>query len=158
MIQFIQDPEEKASIANQILLSLPAWFGIPEGIQNYVEESKKMPFFTAFSDERPVGFLVLKSTSTATAEIFVMGVLPAHHRSGIGKELYEAFERYAQDTGFSYIQVKTVQMGKYPEYDKTNRFYLAMGFQELECFPTLWEEGNPCQVYIKYIGSKRSDP
>ena len=46
------------------------------------------------------------------------------------------------------MQVKTVQMGKYEEYDRTNRFYLALGFREFEVFPTLWDEGNPCQVYI----------
>ena len=46
------------------------------------------------------------------------------------------------------MQVKTVQMGKYESYDRTNRFYLSLGFQELEVFPTLWDEWNPCQIYI----------
>lgn len=46
------------------------------------------------------------------------------------------------------MQVKTVQMGKYPEYDATNRFYLALGFGEFEVFPTLWDEWNPCQIYV----------
>ena len=44
--------------------------------------------------------------------------------------------------------VKTVQLGKYPEYDATNRFYLALGFGEFEVFPTLWDEWNPCQIYV----------
>jgi len=26
--------------------------------------------------------------------------------------------------------------------------YPRMGFTELECFPTLWDEHNPCQVYV----------
>ena len=51
----------------------------------------------------------------------------------------------------SFIQVKTVQMGKYAEYDDTNRFYLSLGFKELEVFPTLWDEWNPCQIYIMAI-------
>ena len=46
------------------------------------------------------------------------------------------------------MQVKTVQMGKYKEYDKTNCFYLSLGFKEFEVFPTLWDEWNPCQVYV----------
>ena len=33
-------------------------------------------------------------------------------------------------------------------YDATNRFYLALGFKELEVFPELWGENNPCQIYV----------
>ena len=52
------------------------------------------------------------------------------------------------EQGYSFLQVKTVQMGRYPAYDSTNLFYLSLGFQEFEVFPTLWDEGNPCQVYV----------
>lgn len=71
------------------------------------------------------------------------------------RELYEAFERYAREKGYSLVQVKTVRMGRYPEYDRTNRFYRAMGFLELECFPTLWDAANPCMVYVKPLGCRR---
>ena len=61
-------------------------------------------------------------------------------------------EKYAKniisDKGYSFIQVKTVQMGKYESYDKTNKFYIALGFKEFEIFPTLWDEWNPCQIYV----------
>ena len=50
------------------------------------------------------------------------------------------------------MQVKTVQMGRYTEYDATNRFYLYLGFKEFEVFPTLWDERNPCQVYVMTLG------
>ena len=53
--------------------------------------------------------------------------------------------------GYSFIQVKTVQMGKYKSYDDTNRFYLSIGFKELEVFPTLWDKWNPCQIYVMGI-------
>jgi len=39
-------------------------------------------------------------------------------------------------------------MGKYEAYDKTNRFYISLGFKEFEIFPTLWDERNPCQIYV----------
>lgn len=152
MIQRIKDDREKQQIAATVLHDLPDWFGLPESTQNYIEQSKHMPFWAAYAGDRPVGFLALKQTSPATAEIYVMGVLKEYHHMGIGRELYRAFESFAQSHGYSYAQVKTVQMGRYEEYDRTNRFYLAMGFQELECFPTLWDEWNPCQVYVKYIG------
>lgn len=47
-----------------------------------------------------------------------------------------------------FVQVKTVQMGKYEDYDKTNRFYLSLGFKELGVFPTLWDDANPCPIYV----------
>ena len=57
----------------------------------------------------------------------------------------------AKENGYSFLQVKTVQMGKYESYDATNRFYQALGFKELEVFPTLWDPWNPCQVYVMAI-------
>ena len=80
-----------------------------------------------------------------------MGVLKEYHRQGIGRELVYNAKRAASEAGYSFMQVKTVQMGKYEEYDRTNRFYLSLGFQEFEVFPTLWDEWNPCQIYVMAI-------
>ncbi|MBO4728038.1 MAG: hypothetical protein J5631_06440 [Spirochaetaceae bacterium] len=73
------------------------------------------------------------------------------HRAGIGKKLFEKAREIARSEGFSFMQVKTVKMGVYEDYDKTNLFYQALGFNELEVFPLLWDEANPCQVYIMSI-------
>ena len=81
-----------------------------------------------------------------------MGVLQAFHRRGIGRELFKRARQAAVEQGYSFMQVKTVQMGKYAEYDSTNRFYLSLGFQEFEVFPTLWDACNPCQVYVMSLG------
>ena len=153
LIRQVWDPEEKEGIAAEVLVALPEWFGLPESRSDYIEKSRGMPFWAAFSGERALGFAALKETGPAAAEVFVMGVLPEYHRMGIGKGLYEALERWARERGYAFVQVKTVQMGRYSCYDRTNRFYRSMGFQELECFPTLWDEWNPCQVYVKYIGA-----
>lgn len=80
-----------------------------------------------------------------------MGVLKEYHRSGIGRKLFEAAKNEAQRQGYSFIQVKTVRMGRYDIYDDTNRFYLSLGFKEFEVFPTLWDECNPCQIYVMAI-------
>ena len=80
-----------------------------------------------------------------------MGVVKEHHRKGIGRALFEEARLEAARLGYSFIQVKTVQMGRYKEYDETNLFYLSLGFKELEVFPTLWDEWNPCQIYIMAI-------
>lgn len=151
MVKQVFDEGEKRRIAEEILAALPDWFGMPEYTREYIENSAAMPFWAVCSENDAVGFAALKETSPHTAEVYVMGVLPDHHRRGIGRELYEAFEGYAREKGYSFAQVKTVKMGHYEEYDRTNRFYMAMGFRELECFPTLWDAWNPCQVYVKAI-------
>ncbi len=87
----------------------------------------------------------------ATAEIYCMGIMKDYQGQNYGRKLYEAFESYAKSHGYKFIQVKTVKFGVYECYDKTNKFYQAMGFSELEVFPTLWDEWNPCQILIKAI-------
>ena len=81
-------------------------------------------------------------------ELHVMGILKEYHRKGIGRQLFLKAKEDAIRKGYSFLQVKTVQMGRYEKYDDTNRFYLSLGFQEFEVFPTLWDEQNPCQVYV----------
>ena len=147
-VREITAAEEKQRIARLILESLPDWFGIPDAREEYIEKSVKQPFFAAFDGENAVGFLYLAETGRDTAELYVMGVLKEYHRRSVGKALFAAAKQRAQELGYSFLQVKTVQMGKYPEYDATNRFYLALGFCEFEVFPTLWDEWNPCQIYV----------
>ena len=151
-VREIAVPEKKTAISREILEALPDWFGIPEAREEYIASSAGELLFAAFDGEAPVGFLTLKRTGEATAELAVMGVLKEYHRRGVGRVLFEAAKARAVELGYAFLQVKTVQMGRYPEYDATNRFYLAMGFQEFEVFPTLWDEWNPCQIYVVYVG------
>ena len=147
-IREITLPNDKQRIAREVLEALPEWFGIPEAREEYIKKSAAQPFFAAFDGENAVGFLCLDETGKDTAELYVMGVLKDYHRRGVGRRLFEAAKERARALGYSFLQVKTVQMGKYPEYDATNRFYLALGFREFEAFPTLWDEWNPCQIYV----------
>ena len=147
----IQEDKRKADIAGRVLKALPDWFGIPEAVESYIAESKGKTFFCAFDEEKPVGFLYLKETGRHTVELTVMGVLKEYHRHGVGRKLFAEARNEAKRSGYSFIQVKTVQMGRYDIYDDTNCFYLSLGFKELEVFPTLWDECNPCQIYIMAI-------
>ena len=155
-IKVIVDENEKENIAYSILEQLPEWFGLPESTNEYIQNGKSMPFWAYYEEKRSIGFIVLKETSNATAEIYVMGVLKEYHRNGIGRLLFEVFQEYAKDQEYQFLQVKTVKKGYYKEYDMTNAFYEKLGFRELECFPMLWDEWNPCQVYVKYIGIKEN--
>ena len=156
MVELIQDSREKARIARRVLEALPEWFGIEASREAYIRVCVDQPFFACYADGEAAGFLSLKETGQATAELAVMGVLPAFHRRGLGRALFDRAREYAAARGYSFLQVKTVQMGRYEIYDRTNRFYLSLGFQEFEVFPTLWDERNPCQVYVMAIGPSPS--
>lgn len=102
-------------------------------------------------DGKAAGFAALKETAPKTAEIYVMGVRSGLHRAGVGRRLFAALYRHAKERGYAFLQVKTVQEGHYPAYDRTNAFYRAVGFTELECFPSLWDAWNPCQVLVMAV-------
>lgn len=140
--------KDKQAVARTILENLPEWFGIVSAREEYIADSAQQTMFAAFDENKPVGFLCLKETGKATIEIQVMGVLKDYQRLEIGRKLFSEAKSWAVLQGYSFMQVKTVQMGRYKEYDVTNAFYRSLGFKEFEVFPNLWDEWNPCQVYI----------
>lgn len=146
----ITQSDEKAQIVEEILLDLPDWFGLPDSTKEYIEQSKQLVLFSAHHNNQNLGFITLKETSPDTCEIHCMGVKKEYHHKGIGRLLIKQFEEYAKEL-YEYIQVKTVDEGKYPEYDQTISFYKSVGFKKLEVFPTLWDEWNPCLIMIKKI-------
>ena len=153
MIAEITDSNEKQAIARKVLEALTDWFGVEDSREEYISGSANWTFFAAKEEEEAVGFLCLKETGKATVELAVMGVLQDYHRNGIGRQLVERAKEAARLQGYEFMQVKTVKMGMYEDYDRTNLFYLSCGFKELEVFPLLWDEANPCQIYVMYLKS-----
>ena len=151
MIELIKDSETKQTIARKILEALHDWFEVEENREKYILACVNWTFLAAKENDEYVGFLCLKETSKETVELAVMGVLTEYHRKGIGTQLFEAANNFAKDSGYSFMQVKTVQLGVYPDYDITNRFYQVCGFKELEVIKEIWGEENPCQIYVRYL-------
>lgn len=149
-----EDNGEKKKILRSVMESLLDWFEMEEGRETYIRESEEQLCFSAYDDDRPVGFLCLKETGKDTVEIAVMGVCREYHGNGIGKRLFLMAEKTAAEREYSFIQVKTVRMGMYEDYDRTNRFYLAMGFKEFEIIESLWGKDNPCQIYVKSLDTE----
>ena len=147
----IYESEIKEKVVRKILEALPDWFGIEESREQYIKESAEQICIGAIDNEEYVGFLCLKETGKATLELAVMGVLKEYHRQGIGRKMFLIAKDIAREKGYSFLQVKTVQMGRYTDYDDTNRFYISLGFKEFEVFPTLWDEANPCQIYVMSV-------
>ena len=147
----IYESQIKEKVVRKILEALTDWFGIEESREQYIKESAEQICIGAIDNEEYVGFLCLKETGKATLELAVMGVLKEYHRQGIGRKMFMIAKDIAREKGYSFLQVKTVQMGRYADYDDTNRFYISLGFKEFEVFPTLWDEANPCQIYVMAI-------
>ena len=148
MIVEIADASEKQAIARKVLEALTDWFEVEESREKYISACADWTFFAAKEDKEAIGFLCLKETGKATVELAVMGVLKDHHRNGIGRQLVEIAKETAGSQGYEFMQVKTVKMGMYEDYDRTNLFYISCGFKELEVFPLFWDEANPCQIYV----------
>ena len=120
-IKEVKDEAEKETVSREVLYDLPEWFGMPESTEEYIRDSQDKPFLACYMNDEPVGFIVLNATSKDCADIFVMGIKKKFHRMGIGSLLNEAYEAMARNLGYTYSQVKTVQMGQYKEYDITKR-------------------------------------
>lgn len=148
MIEQIKDSETKKAIARKILESLHDWFEVDDSREKYIAECVNWIFLAVKEDDDYVGFLCLKETGDATVELAVMGVLKEYHRNGLGRKLFGAAKKIAGEEGYSFLQVKTVKMGVYEDYDITNRFYKACGFKEFEVIKEIWGEENPCQIYV----------
>ena len=148
MVVTIKDSDEKRAIARAVLEDLTEWFEVEESREGYIHDCTDWTFLAVKDDDRISGFLCLKETGHATVELAVMGVLKKYHRNGVGRELVEKAIEVAKADGYEFMQVKTVKMGMYEDYDRTNLFYISCGFKELEVFPLLWDEANPCQIYV----------
>ncbi|MBP3040975.1 GNAT family N-acetyltransferase [Bacillaceae bacterium Marseille-Q3522] len=153
-IKEITNEDVKKQYAREILENLPNWFGIPEAVEEYVMESSKMPFYAAFDEKKVIGFLALKQHNSFSAEIYVMGINEHYHRQGLGRLFVEKCLAWCKQEKIEFLQVKTLdESNPDPFYAKTRQFYRAMGFKPLECFPTLWDESNPCLLMIMSIDS-----
>jgi ribosomal protein S18 acetylase RimI-like enzyme len=151
-IKKIEGIDFKKLICGDILKGLPNWFGIPEAIDEYIEESSKMPFFACYDKNTIVGFVAIKKHNIYSTEVYVMGISKTYHRQGVGRNLIEECIKWCKENDIEFLQVKTLDES-HPDinYAKTRKFYEAMGFKALECFPTLWGEHNPCLLMIMKI-------
>ena len=150
-IQQVENSKKKKEIARDILLDLAEWFENETANENYIEKSSKMPFIGGFIGDKPLAFIVMNKTSDETCEIFVMGVLKNYHRNHIGRNLFEKSIEILKKYNYEFVQVKTLKEGVDDGYDKTNKFYQALGFRKFEVIEEIWSEDNPCQIYVKSI-------
>ena len=141
-------------VCRRILGALPAWFGVPESVEDYVAKAEENPTVVATLDGEGVGVLTLVLHTPYAAEVYVMGLLPEHHRHGIGRQMLAVAEAWLRERDIEYLQVKTLSP-RHPDpgYQKTRQFYFAVGFRPLEEFPELWQPENPALQMVKTLTS-----
>ncbi len=148
----VQAANDKARICRSILETLPEWFGIESARENYIREVKHLEVFACVADNHPIGFIGLKTHNPLNIEIYVMGVLPAWHRQGIGKKLIARSIEHGKQKGNEFLTVKTLSaQSDDVHYADTRLFYQSCGFAPFEEFPDLWGSDNPCMMMIKPI-------
>jgi GNAT superfamily N-acetyltransferase len=108
---------------------LPKWFGQAESNRHYAEQAEILDCWVARIDGDPIGLLLLKRHSPASAEIYWLGVDPGRHRRGIGGTLIEAVERKLKAEKARFLFVMTLHPDvDYEPYQRTRAFYEQLGF------------------------------
>lgn len=151
-IQEIFDKNEKTNVSLRIMHNIPKWFSPPEDIDKKSITHRDYPFFAAYNNSDPIGFLVLKIHNEFTADIYNMGIIEDYHRQGIGTSLVGKAEEYCMNNSFKYLTVKTLDSSAvYEPYERTRNFYRKVGFIPLEVLTTFWDEENPCLFLAKHL-------
>ena len=135
-----------------VLRSLPQWFGIEEALVMYADDTLRLPTFAAVEGERIVGFVSLLEHFPNAWEIHCIAVHAASRNAGCGRALVAHAESWLIAKNVSVLQVKTVAARSPSEaYWQTGEFYKRAGFQPLEVFPELWSVSNPCLQLVKFL-------
>lgn len=149
----VNDGLKKSVYTKEVLEKLPEWFGNKQSLDDYVVKVAEFPYWAALNEENNcIGFLSVKIHCGHTGDIFVCGVLPEYHHSGIGKALYNAAESYLIQTGCKYVMAKTLSDAvSYEPYARTRKFYKSIGFEPLVTLTEMWDEENPCLIMLKSL-------
>lgn len=138
--------------AEQVLRSLPMWFGQEEALLAYVRDTSTLPTFISTEQGVINGFVSLRQHFPQSAEIHCIAVHAQARGRGIGQQLLAHTQAWAEAQGVRFLQVKTLaDSHPSPEYAQTRAFYERAGFVPLEVFATLWSPQNPCLQLIMHL-------
>lgn len=149
-VKFIDSHREK--ICEDILRSLPDWFGIESALVDYIAGVRDKPMWVVTHNGDVVGFISVVTHNPHTAEIYVMGIKEDHHRMGLGKRLVDTVIAWLRANRYESLTVKTLGPSRPNEhYDRTRKFYEKIGFLPIEESKTIWGSANPCLVMAIYF-------
>lgn len=130
--------------------SLPAWFGLEDGLAEAEEYLREHRGLVALREGEIIGYLTWHEHFAGSAEVSWMAVDPGHHRAGVGRGLIARLEALLSSD--SLLSVKTLaDTHPSPEYAATRSFYRKAGFRPQMVFPDLWDPSNPCLLMVKIV-------
>jgi GNAT superfamily N-acetyltransferase len=141
-----------AAACEQVLRSLPGWFGIEDSLLVYAHNTARLPTFVAEVDGRVVAFLSLEEHFARAWELHCIAVHAGLRGQGIGRRLHDAAEAWLREQQAQLLQVKTLSASHpSPEYAETREFYEALGYLPLEEFTNLWGAHLPVLQLVKVL-------
>lgn len=148
---------EESGQCEQILRSLPAWFGIEEAIIQYRLDIETMETYVVEISDVVAGFMTLNIHNDYSAEIHVLALKSAYHGLGIGRRLVAFGEEKLIARSVEYLHVKTMGPSLPNDfYALTRNFYFHLGFRPLE-ETNLWGDRNPCLIMVKHLQCRSND-
>lgn len=152
IVEEVVDKKEKAKLCESVLRALPKWFGIEEAVQNYVEGVADTFFLKLQVGDLPLGFMSIIDHNEFTSEIYVMGLYKEFHGRGLGRMLLSRAEVLLSKDQKQFLTVKTLgDSFKDEGYERTKKFYRAMGFYPLEESNEIWGPNCPCLIMLKLL-------
>ena len=146
-------PAVSGAICRNILATIPDWFGVPASNAEYERLAESGPAVVAVEDGAPVGLMLLKRHFTSALEVYFIAVERGRHRRGAGRALMDHAEAGARAEGRQFVQGKTLgpSAGSEP-YERTRRFYEALGYAAIEELDIGWGPENPTLILVKAGG------
>lgn len=143
---------EDIPACEEILSSLPEWFGLPEANRVFIDGLSRLPAAVAEHEGRIVGFVSIRAHDPRSAEIEAMAVEPSLHHCGIGRSLIRWVLEWCASEGFVWLHVKT-RGPSTPDahYDKTRSFYQSVGFDPLFESTTMWGPDDAALILVRKI-------
>ncbi len=141
-----------AKACEELIATLPDWFGIPESNLAYLRNLSTLPSWVALLESELVGAITLERHFPESFEVHFIAVRPEYHHQGVGRALLEHLESEASARGGRWLHVKTLAPSHPdPFYARTRAFYEAMEFTPLFESSALWGPDNPAVVLVKAI-------
>jgi ribosomal protein S18 acetylase RimI-like enzyme len=142
---------EDAARCDEIVASLPEWFGLEEGIREASDAVRHQRGLVYERDGTVLGFVTFAPRATASAEITWIAVHAEARGRGIGTALLEVLTTRLIRKGKTRLFVQTLsdRRDPGPEYAATRAFYLGRGFvpaAELDLYPK--DPENPIQLMV----------
>jgi GNAT superfamily N-acetyltransferase len=145
-------PAGSGAICAAILATIGDWFGVPASNAEYEHLAETGPAVVALEGGRPIGLMLLKRHFDTALEVYFLAVTRERHRTGSGRALMGHAETVARTEGRRFVTVKTQgPSANYEPYERTRRFYEAVGYAGIEELDVGWGPENPTLIMVKAV-------